>query len=380
MKRIVLLAAVLYIFGVSCQTEADSTVSSPLRPVRAEPVVRAGEVNRVSLSGVAQSSKEAQLSFRVSGTLRSLRVKVGDRVERGTLIASLDPTDYQVSYQQAVAQLRASETQIESAEAQLVNARSTLQRVEALYENNSVPLSEYEQAKSAYDQAQAQYTSAQASVEAAEQQVASAKNQVQYATLMAPFAGIITEIKAEENELVGSGNPVATLSAQRSPEVRVGVPESMINAVQQGEQAIVRFSSLPGQRYKGRITEVGYSPGQSSTYPVTVVIDNPDEGLRPGMAATVSLPQPSAMDVEEGAYLLLPSAAIGEDDAGNYVFQLQSADSSGVYMIRKTRVEIGPLRPNGYQLKGGLKEGDLVATAGLKSILDGMRVRLMQEQ
>ena len=110
----------------------------------------------------------------------------------------------------------------------MVTTKSAYQRVEKLYENNSVPLSEYEQAKASYEAAQSQQAAALAQVTAAQKQVEAAKNQVSYARLTAPFSGIITNVMAEENELVGSGNPIATLSAERDPEVLSVCPKPLL--------------------------------------------------------------------------------------------------------------------------------------------------------
>ena len=88
------------------------------------------------------------------------------------------------------------------------HSKATYQRIEKLYENNSVSISEFEQAKSAYELAQASYQASLAQANASGKQVESAQNQVNYSSLMAPFPGVITMVNVEENELVGSGSPI----------------------------------------------------------------------------------------------------------------------------------------------------------------------------
>ena len=128
-----------------------------VRPVRYGKIQPAGGSLVQTFSGTAQSSKEAQLSFKVSGTISNLAVKVGDVVSNGQVIATLDAADYNVSYEQAKANLKSAETQIKSAESQLNSSRSSYKRVERLYENNSVSLSEFEQAKSGLETAESSF-------------------------------------------------------------------------------------------------------------------------------------------------------------------------------------------------------------------------------
>ena len=359
----------------SCGAKEEAPVEQSLRPVRYGKVLLAGSAADHTFSGTAQSSKEANLSFKVNGTINNLNIKVGDRVRRGQVLARLDAIDYNVQFDQSVAQLKSSETQIKSAESQLVSSKSNYERVEKLYENNSVPLSEYEQAKTNYEAAQSQYDASIAQVTASQKQVESAQNQVRYASLLAPFTGIITNVNVEENVLVGSGSPVAMLSAEVKPEVTVGVPELFIAQVKKGAKVDILFSILPGQIFQGTVSEVGFSAISGATYPVIVQIDKPSDLIRPGMAATVTFHFGAAS--EDQQFLVAPVKAVGEGTAGNFVFVLQ-ADADAHKAIKRP-VTIGELLPAGFEIKEGLEEGEVVATAGLKSLLDGMRVKLIEQ-
>lgn len=359
----------------SCGTKEEAPSEETLRPIRYAKVLETGSEKDQTFSGTVQSSKEAQLSFKVNGTINQLKIKVGDRVRRGQVLASIDAIDYSVQYDQAVAQLKSAQTQVKSAESQRTNSQSNYQRVEKLYENNSVPLSEYEQAKTNYEAAQSQYDAALAQVTASQKQVESAGNQVRYARLQAPFAGVITTVNVEENELVGSGAPIATLSAEVEPEVIVGVPEIFIAKIKKGAKVDIHFSILSGETFEGIVSEVGFSAISGATYPVIVQIAKPSELIRPGMAATVSFHFGSA--TEEKQFLVAPVKAVGEGTDGNFVFVLE-ADQQ-VHKAVKRKVVIGDLLPTGFEIKDGLTAGELVATAGLKSLLDGMRVKLMEE-
>lgn len=372
-KNICLLMLMIF-FLISCGEEKKTTVKESIRPVKYGKVIMSGDALSETFSGSAQSSKESKVSFKVSGTLTNLNVKVGDVVRKGQLIAKVDQTDYSVQYQQSVANNKSSETQIQSAKSQLVNAKATYQRIEKLYENNSVSISEFEQAKSSLELAEASYNASLAQANASEKQVESAQNQVRYSNLLAPFSGVITAVMVEENELVGSGTPVATISAMDNPEISVGIPEVFISKVKKNQNVDIIFSSMPNQNFSGKVYEVGFSSLGGSTYPVTVRIDRPTQEIRPGMVANVHFSFDDGK--KEKQKMVAPTAAIGEDNNGHFVFGLTQEGEN--YLVKKKQIEIGKLTTAGFEIKSGLTKGELVATAGLNTLLDGMRVRLLE--
>lgn len=358
----------------ACGEEKNEVVTETIRPVKYGKILMGGDALSETFSGSAQSSKESKVSFKVSGTLRRLNVKVGDIVRKGQLIAKIDPTDYSVQYQQSLANMKSTETQIKSAQTQLINSKATYDRIEKLYENNSVSISEFEQAKSGYEVAQATYDAALAQANASEKQVESAQNQVNYSTLVAPFSGVITMVNVEENELVPSGNPVATISAMNNPEISVGIPEVFISQVKKNQVVDISFSSILNKTFTGHVYEVAFSSLGGSTYPVTVRIDKPTEAIRPGMAADVHFNFSKSKGGTQK--MVAPVAAVGEDSNGHFVFGLQKDGEH--FLVKKRKIEIGDLTAAGFVVKAGLANGDMVATAGLNTLLDGMKVRLME--
>ena len=360
------LASLVLIFSMSsCGGErTEEALPEFIKPIKYAQVVRAGQVNRQTYAGTVQSSKEAQLSFKVNGNINYLPVKVGDRVRKGQLIARIDATDYRVQVEQS-----------KSAESQLLSTRANYQRVEKLYENNSVSLSDFEQAKSALETSEAAYEAAKAQAAASQQQVQSTQNQVKYSQLVAPFSGIITAINVEENEFVGAGTPIAILNSETDLEVLVGVPEVSIASVKRGQQVGIGFSALNSQPFTGRITEVGFSNAGRSTYPVTIRIEKPSEAIRPGMAARVQF---GFQEEGQGGaeQLFVPIAAVGQDQEGRFVYTLQPAGEA--YQVERRSIQVGDLGTDGFEVKDGLKESELVATSGLKSLIVGMKVRLLE--
>ncbi|MEM9260368.1 MAG: efflux RND transporter periplasmic adaptor subunit [Bacteroidota bacterium] len=363
---------VLLLFGCG-NSEVTMEVEDPLRPVRFQTISYSSQAGAHAYSGVAQADQLSKLSFKVGGTISSLKVKLGDRVRRGQLIATIDPADYSIQAEQANASTKGAVANLEAAETQLINSRATYQRLEKLYENNSVPLSDFEQAKAAFESAKASYDAAATQVTSSEKQLQSARNQVSYTRLVAPFTGIITAVNTEVNELVGSGTPVAELSSAAKPEVRIGIPENFISNIKRGEVVDIEFSVLPGKVFSGRVSEISFATGGAPTYPAIITIDKPSETIRPGMAATVTF----KAKANDKATLACPVKALGKDTESTFVYLLEKEGEA--YRVRRNPVEVGDLLPDGFAVKSGLQEGQLVATAGLKSLLDGMQVQLLAE-
>ncbi|MEO1655306.1 MAG: efflux RND transporter periplasmic adaptor subunit, partial [Bacteroidota bacterium] len=210
MKRYLVIISALSLLLHACGgSEEIQTVA--IRPVKYAKIQERGASQTHTFSGTSQSSKETKLSFRVSGIINTLNVKVGQEVRQGQMIARLDPSDYNVMYEQSLAQLKSAETQIKQARAQRVSSKSNFDRIEKLYENNSLPLSDFDQAKTNYEAAESTFESALAQVAASQKQVESAANQLNYTQVNAPFSGIITQVMVEENELVNTGSPIASL-------------------------------------------------------------------------------------------------------------------------------------------------------------------------
>lgn len=385
MKPYFLLSLFVFLILACNPKTEDQTVI--IKPVKYQTVGYSTGIQIQTFPGVVKAEYEAKLSFKVGGTLNAVNIELGDRVRKGQLIASIDPIDYAIQADQAraqregsVANVQSAEANIKSAESQLINARSTFDRVEKLYENNSVALSEYQQAKAAlassqaqYDASKAQLTSAKTQVTTSTKQVQAAGNQTNYTKLYAPMDGIITAVAVETNEGVGAGQVIAMLSSAGDPEIEVGVPEVLINKFKKGQELTIDLPSFPNQQFKGAVQKVAFAAGNSPTYPVIVSIDNSSKQIRPGMAANVTFTM-GAQPTPEQQTLVVPAVSVGEDANGNFVFLINESENKTI--VKKQAIKIGKLSAEGFVVTEGLSAGQKIAVAGLQTLLDGQEVRL----
>ncbi len=343
-------------FGLFCGCGDEEKPPSPPRPVKFATIGTAsGDVAR-SFPATIQPRDATQLSFRVGGNLASLNVKMGGTVKKDKLVASLDQGDFKVAVAQAKANFQSAKTTRDT-------AKSSFRRVEKLFEAGSSSQSDFESAKG-------QLNSAQAQLGAAGQQVKQAKNQLGYTELRAPFEGIVNSVPVKAGEQVGAGQTVVVVSKGGALEVNVGVPEGVVSLIKVGTPVVVTMSALSEGAMKGEVREVGFV-SENSTYPVRIELTTVPPALRPGMAAEARFD----FGVRK-AGLAVPAAAVGNAESGTFVFLLKKSDGD-VYVAHKTTVVLGQLIDNSFELKNGLKAGESVAVAGLATLVDGMKVRLL---
>lgn len=367
----------LAVFLVSC-AEKPAETEQQIRPIKYGKVESSAGVETYTFSGVSRAQDETNLSFKVAGTLSAVKVKLGDQVKKGQLIAMIDPTDYAIQTNQAVSQKEGAIANAKAAEAQLISAKSTYARVARLYENNSVSLSEYQQAKAGLDAAQAQYDAAVSQINATDQQLMAADNQQSYTRLTAPMDGVITAVQVEANEVVNAGALIAKVSSLDRPEVEVGVSEGIINKIKIGQKATITFPSLPANSFEAEVVEIAFASGKSTTYSVILKMTNPSDEIRPGMAAEVRIVVGSHEKMVNNL-IAAPLKAVASGTDGNYVYKLVPDTADGVYVAKKVLIELGSISEDRYVINNGLNEGDLVAVAGLRSLYDGAKVKLLKQ-
>ncbi|WP_299459500.1 efflux RND transporter periplasmic adaptor subunit [uncultured Microscilla sp.] len=351
----------LTLFVAACGSKK-TTKKEVIRPVRYQQVYKSGGKSSRTFSGVARASTETRLSFKVSGTIQVLNVKVGQKVKAGQLIASVDAADYVLQYEDAKASLR-------NVEAQMQNAQSSYNRLRQLYENNNASLSDYEKAKTGYE-------SAKATVNSIKKKIALAQSQINYTKIVAPRDGVVAEVLVETNENVSPGRPIVQLDSGKELEVKVDIPEVFIAKVKSGDTVQMRFSAQPQTLYKGIVHEVAFTASRGkTTYPVTVKILNPDQNMRPSMTCNVTF----VFDYGTASpKMLVPAIAVRQDVQGKrYVFTVKDAKGK-ISEVVKQVVKVGDLTEEGIEIMQGLKEGELVVTAGVSKLKDGQKVKLSQ--
>lgn len=377
---LVLIAVLLVagLAGTGCMSEEPAS-TLVIRPVRVAVAESAGRGTVRMFSGETQAPTDAGLSFRVGGTIDRLRVRVGDAVSAGQLIATLDPTDYQI-------EVREAEAALLRADAQERNAQAEYRRIRALYAEDRVSLS-------AFDATRAEAQVAAAGMEAARERVRSARQRLAYTRIVAPESGFVTDERAQRGEYVQPGQPVVELASAGPLEVEAIVAEDVVDALRVGMGATVRLPATSAPPSTAVITEVGVAPRRGEAgYPVVLRFRSAPPMLRLGLAAQVAFEIDAAPD-SSAVRVIVPTVAVAEDFEGRYVYVVNPRDTSTLSVaatedlrpssteqrngvIARRAVQPGGLTSTGLEILHGLSPGDIVVTAGLSQLQDGDVVRL----
>lgn len=268
------------------------------------PVYRLAVVERGDLeSAVAATGKlgavtAVQVGTQVSGQVAAIFVDFNDSVERGQLIARIDPT----LQQQAVADAEAG---LERARAELDQSEREYQRNEQLFERKVLTEIEFNKARYALAVARANVKSAQVALERARQNLA-------YTSIYAPIDGVVVERNVDVGQTVAASlqAPQLFLIANDLSRMQIlaSVDESDIGLIEEGQPVRFSVQAYPNRSFEGTVQQVRL---QSTTtenvvnYTVVVDVHNPEGRLLPGMTATVDFLTGSASDV-----LMVPNAAL----------------------------------------------------------------------
>jgi HlyD family secretion protein len=317
---VVLLVIAASLFGGNRELPEVKTTTSSIRSI----------IERVSASGKIQPEREVNISAEVSGQLIDLPVVEGDRVNKGDLLAQINPDVYiaarnraQAAVNTALSNLSSSKAMLATSEANLFVAEKSWARSQQLFVNGVISQADYYQSEAAIHTANANLISSQEGVKSANYAILSAKASLQETldnlsrtTLRAPQSGIVTALVKEVGESVQgngftAGEVVMKISNLSSMEVNIEVNESDIVRVAMGNKSEIEVDAYLSETFLGQVTEIGntalnagsngFNLDQVTNFSVKVRIhpesyehlignsSSTQTPFRPGMSATVDL-------------------------------------------------------------------------------------------
>jgi HlyD family secretion protein len=283
-------------------------------------------VEKVQATGTVQPLLQVNVGAQVNGRVTRVPVDYNSVVKKGDILAEIDPLIYgtQVSAQEANlasqrAQLQQAKASAASTNAQMQTARVAFERTQRLFDQNLASRADLDTARGNYDAARAQYEATVASVEsqhaiidAQKAQLGQSNANLGYTKIYSPVDGIVVTRGVDPGATVVASfqAPVLFVIAQDLRQMRVlaDVDEADVGKIEQGMQADCVVDAFPGDTFHGTVSQIRYSPNNVSgvvTYSAVVEVANPDEKLRPGMTATITV---RAHEVH--AALRLPNAAL----------------------------------------------------------------------
>jgi RND family efflux transporter MFP subunit len=351
-----LLTASFGLFLVGCGSDEKQSVdNSEAVPVTVAEVAMDDSSTILAGSGQITAVNSATLSTRMMGHVESIPIKIGQKVNKGDVLISINNVD-----------LRAKKAQVEASitEAQVAfnNAKKDYERFQNLFKENSASQKEL-------DDMTARYEMAKARLEAANQMKNEVNSQFAYANIRAPFSGVVTNTYIDEGDMANPGVPLVSVESPGGFEVEAKVAENNISKIEVGTKAHILVKALD-TTITGKVSELSASAQHTGgQYVMKVLLDKTDAKILSGMFATVRL-------------------EVGEESNGKTVVTVPSkalvhkGQLTGVYTLGQDNVallrwlRLGDTYGDEVEVLSGLSAGDQYIVSAEGKLYNGVKVSI----
>ncbi len=313
--------------------------------------------DKLLLSGDITANQQANIYSRITGNIQSIYADVGDYVTKGKLLAVIDKSTFIQSMKLAEAQLRQYQATLE-------NNRVNLERIKILFEKGLAPQGDY-------DNALTQLKVSETQVEAAQANLKNASLQVNYCNITAPFSGYITKRLLDVGTLVTAtsttSNSIFVLSDISALKIMVNIPEKNISSIDEIHDVVVRTDAYPDRTFEGDFRKISQSLDLATrTMQAEIRLKNQEKLLKPGMFTKIEI----LLDKHYGI-LMLPNQCVLYDDKGKFIYKVGEDN-----IARKVYVQVGYSSDNKTEIVSGLEENDNVVSVGQELINDNSKVQI----
>ncbi|MDW7760219.1 MAG: efflux RND transporter periplasmic adaptor subunit [Acidobacteriota bacterium] len=317
------------------QTTSGRTAEAPIS-VRVETVVPGVFRHFITVQGVVESDANILVPPLSPGLVKTIRVKTGDRVAKGRILAELDAA--------------VLESGIAEVEHGLVLAETIYERRARLWEKKIGSEIEFLQAKN--------------NKEGLEKKLATLQEQLNLTRITAPIDGVVDEIMIKEGEMAPAGFGAFRIVRMSGLKVKASLSENYVGRVLRGDPVGISIPVL-GREFEGRIDTVSQViDARNRTFHVEVLLPAGEPGIKPNMLAVLTINDYTNPDA-----LTIPQNVVQETGAERFLFI--AVDEGGRMNAVKRTVRIGQTYDNRVEILEGLTSGDRVVTFGFQLVADG---------
>jgi membrane fusion protein (multidrug efflux system) len=341
---IILSVTLLVLQSCGGKTE-ENEIEQKLNPlVSVEKVESKNFIHQIRVQGNVETDQDITLSSEMGGLITSINVKEGQKVSKGTIIATVD-----------AAILASNLNEIET---QLDYAKYMLSKQEELKKRGVGSEFELETAKN--------------QVNSLKSRINSLSTQKGKAVLRAPFSGVIDQVFARQGQMAGPASPIVRLVNNNNVDIVAGISEKHLANVKVGTEIEVSFPNFKDTIIRLQLTNVGnYIEPTNRTFRIMATIKN-NTLLLPNMLAEISI---TDKDIPNG--LVVPAEAILKDQS-NQDFLFIAVKTNNEYLAKKVNVEVID-KYNGEALvkeSSNIKKDVMIIVKGAKGIVDKDIVRI----
>lgn len=296
-------------------------------------------------AGMATADDAVNLAFKISGQVASVDVSKGDYVNKGEMLAQLDPRDV--------------ELQVAADRAQYERAESQFERMRRLLSHEAVSQQEFEAAQTAYVQARSTYENS--------------KDLLAETKLRAPFAGVIERTYVDTYQRITSGQTILRLVNPVSTTVEFTMPErSMALLSDSLTRFFVTFDNYPNTLFSARLDTYAKTASDASGFPVSLKLNREQSApykISPGMTCQITIRSADSTSSEVAIPL---TAVYAPAQGGTYAWVVEDG------RVRQQRIVLGDIFGRDMvSVQQGLTQGEVVVTAGVYRLQDGERVKII---
>lgn len=307
--------------------------------------VRAVDYMDRDFAGMATADDAVNLAFKIAGQVASVDVSKGDYVNKGQMLAQLDPRDV--------------ELQVAADKAQYERAESQYERMRRLLSHEAVSRQDFEAAQTAYVQARSTYENT--------------KDLLIETKMRAPFAGVIERTYVDTYQRVTSGQTILRLVNPVSTTVEFTMPErSMSILADTLTRFFVTFDNYPNIRFSARLDSYAKTASDASGFPVSLKLSRMETlsyNISPGMTCQITI---RTADSAKNDIAIPLTAVYAPAQGGTYAWVVDDG------RVRRQAIVLGDVFGHDMvSVRKGLELGDVVVTAGIYRLQDGQEVRVL---
>ena len=360
----------------------------------------------VEYPGKLKPAEEVMISSKLPGRVAVILVEVGQEVQKGQVLFSLDASDLQAQYNQSVAGLvsaranllRAGDSSIaqqtiqaeaalKQAQIQSDDANSYFVKLQALYKQAAVSKQQMDDAESRLKAASVQLENAgnsmnilkdkagpqsigvaEAQVQQAQAAVSAASVQLENMVVTSPISGVVSVRNIDVGEMTSSGVPAFTIINTGTLTVETNVSDKMIQKIKKGQNISIKLNGTDNKNIEGVIESISpAADAKTLTYTVKIKIDNADGTLKSGMFARVIF----SIDRKDQV-LSVPNEAVVVENGVPYVYLVEGET------IKKKVVSTGISDEKRTEITGNLNQGDYIVTEGQNFLNDDDKVNIVK--
>lgn len=328
-------------------------------------------------AGEFVADRMAEMAFEVSGRIVTLSHDVGDRIEKGEVMAAIDQTSFRQRVREASAAVKMAEASLGEAEVALENMEADMQRRRPLLDRELISEREIEDLDAQLRQGAQKVQVAQASLEQSQARLQTAREDLKNTEIRAPFDARVAARDVDLGSYVGPSQPAFSLVSDTGLYLRISIPEQDAAHIAVDKPVTVRVGALGGDKFEGKVVRVAPSLDRATRMMRTDIqleADDDDEQLferlRPGMYAHVQV----ELGRRDDAVTIPRQVLLEERSRAPFVWTVRDDEA------KRQQVVLGLQGRERVEVVDGLSGGELVVIRGADGLTDGAKVRLLDAQ